>query len=112
EEPTGASSVVTALSGELVAELSGGEGVTKGAQRDWPRLTASAGRFVVSLSVNPAALPDPLSREAFLIPRGDGTPNPRKPVVHLQRLDSADYQPVQNGEQAPALLVAETILPI
>jgi len=112
EEPTGASSVVTALSGEHVAELSGGEGVTKGAQRDWPRLTASAGRFVVSLSVDQRALPDPLSQESFLIPRTDGTPNPRKPVVHLQRLDSGDYHPAQNDERAPALLVAETILPI
>ncbi len=112
EEPTGASSVVAALSGELVAELSGGQGVTKFAQRDWPRLTATAGRFVVSLLVNKAGLPEPLSTEAFLMPKHDAGPNPRRPVVHLQRLDVANFVEDKDRAHNQALLVAETILPI
>ncbi|MFO0568492.1 MAG: hypothetical protein U0263_22715 [Polyangiaceae bacterium] len=69
EEMTGADALVTDLSGEAVADLSRGDGITPAARRDWPRLTAAAGRFVVSLVVRRTALPDPLGEEAFLVPR-------------------------------------------
>ncbi|MBK8998493.1 MAG: phytoene dehydrogenase [Myxococcales bacterium] len=103
EEITGADSVVTDLSGEAVADLSGGDGITAGARRDWPRLTASAGRFVVCLVVKRAALPDPLGAEAFLTARSGARPDPRRPAVHLQRLDTGSDE---------STLVAETVLPL
>ena len=112
EEVTGSSCVLTALSGEMVADLAGGDGVTKQARRDWPRLTASAGRFVVSLLVNKTGLPEPLATEAFLIPKTEGTPNPRRPVVHLQRLEVSHYLEPRPALCDQALLVAETILPL
>ncbi len=110
EAPTGASAVISDQSGEALADLAGGEGITKRAQRDWPRLSAAAGRFVVSLVVDGEALPEPLAREAFLIPPGTGRPDPQRPVVHLQRLPagSADAPDSGSGETT---LVAETILP-
>jgi hypothetical protein len=111
EEVTGAGSLVTALSGELVADLTGGAGVTKQARRDWPRLSATAGRFVVSLVVRQAGLPQPLSLESFLIPKASHPPNPRRPPVHLQRLAARRYTDNKDVEDQ-ALLVAETILPI
>jgi phytoene dehydrogenase-like protein len=110
EELTGASCVISDSSGEIVADLAGGEGITKRAQREWPRLTATAGRFVVSLVVRRAALPEPLAEEAFLVP-GGGRPDPRRPVVHLQRYDRA-FLPESAGEpHDESLLVAEILLP-
>jgi phytoene dehydrogenase-like protein len=109
EAPTGASAVISDQSGEALAALAAGEGITKRAQRDWPRLSAAAGRFVVSLVVDSEALPEPLAREAFLIPPGTGRPDPRRPVVHLQRLPAA-ADPASHSK-AETVLVAETILP-
>ncbi len=43
EAPTGAGAVLSDQSGEALAALSGGEGVTKSARDDWPRLSAEAG---------------------------------------------------------------------
>ena len=106
EEPTGAGAVVAGLSGETVAELAGGEGITAKARRDWPRMTATVGRFVVSLVVRAAALPEPLGREAFLLPSDAGRPDPRRPVVHLQRHSLGGQ-----GADSNALLVAEALLP-
>lgn len=106
EDMTGADSIVADLSGEAVADLAGGAGITPAAHRDWPRMTASAGRFVVSLVVRTSGLPDPLAREAFLIPRSGPRPDPRRPAVHLQRLDAA------GGTAGETVLVAETILPL
>jgi len=106
EEMTGADAIVTDLSGEAVADLAGGEGITASARRDWPRLTPSAGRFVVSLVVRSEGLPEPLSRESFLIPHQGPRPDPRRPPLHLQRLDGA------GGRAGESVLVAETILPL
>jgi len=103
EEMTGADALVTDLSGEAVADLSRGDGITPAARRDWPRLTAAAGRFVVSLVVRRTALPDPLGEEAFLVPRMGARPDPRRPPVHLQRLD---------GPPGLTTLVAEIVLPL
>jgi NAD(P)-binding Rossmann-like domain len=106
EEMTGAEEVVTDQSGEAVADLAGGEGISKSAERDWPRLTTAAGRFVVTLTVRRASLPDPLGIESFLLPTPGTRPDPRRPTVHLQRLDGA------GGVEEETVLVAETILPI
>jgi hypothetical protein len=107
EEPTGASAVVSDQPGELLAELSGGQGISKSARQDWPRVTAAAGRFVVSLNVRTTALPDPLGSESFLIPAPVGHHDPRRPAVRLQRLGGTRTE----GTPHETLLVAEAILP-
>lgn len=113
EHATGAGSVVSDHSGEALADLAHGEGITKHAERDWPRLTASAGRFVVSLIVKTRGLPGPLGVEAFLLPSGSGRPDPRKPIVHLQRSPAAIHQADAPAEaEDETLLVAETLLPV
>ncbi|MEO7327342.1 MAG: phytoene dehydrogenase [Minicystis sp.] len=118
--PTGASFVLADLDGETLASLSGGEGIHKRAQREWPRITSSVGRFVVSLVVRRDGLPEPLGAESFLLPgelrpaqarissapagSGRAAYAPR-PVVRLQRVG-------RPGEDAgEELLVAETLLP-
>lgn len=108
EQPTGSSAVVSDQFGEAVADLAGGEGITKAAQHNWPRLSAEAGRFVVSLRVRREGLPDPLAQEAFVLPALRGRRDPRRPIVHLQRRDFPDGN---GGTLDEALLVAETILP-
>src|SRR5690606_34491865 len=101
--------LVTCLSGEAVAALAGGEGVTKKAQQEWPQLNATAGRFVVSAVVRTEGLPEPLTAETFLLPPDAPYPDPRRPVVHLQRFDCRVLDP----DAAPneSLLVAEAIVP-
>ncbi|APR83534.1 Lycopene beta cyclase [Minicystis rosea] len=118
--PTGASFVLTDADGESLAVLSGGEGIHKRAQREWPRITSSVGRFVVSLIVKRAGLPGPLGPEAFLLsgdrsparPRPSGEPTSRRsvppsprPVVHLQRVGRT----AEGSDEE--LLVAEMLLP-
>jgi phytoene dehydrogenase-like protein len=111
EEAIGTDAVLCALSGEQVADLTGGEGVTKQAQTAWPRLTASSYRFVVSLVVKSIGLPTPLGQEAFLIPPKSGR---SLPEVHLQRLavqtarSSGDTKGPGHDE---TLLVAEALSP-
>lgn len=107
EAPTGADVVLSDQSGEVLAELAGGEGITKAAQRAWPRLTSTVGRFIVSLIVANEGLPEPLAAEAFLLPSRGSRPDPRRPLVHLQRF-SGDGISETPGE---TLLVAETLLP-
>jgi phytoene dehydrogenase-like protein len=111
DEVTGTNALVSAQSGETLADLAGGEGITKRARRDWPRLSAAAGRFVVSVVVNRRGLPDPLGAEAFLMPPGAGHPDPRRPLVHLQRLDPSVYPDAATQSANEALLVAEALLP-
>jgi phytoene dehydrogenase-like protein len=108
EEPTGASCVVSDQPGETLAALAQGQGVTNRARRDWPKLSSSVGRFVVSLVVGRAGIPDPLSAEAFVVPAEKGRPDPRRPTVHLQKLTP----PSESGNEAPEqVLVAEVLLP-
>ena len=100
--PTGAAFVVSDSHGEDLAELTSGEGIHKRAQREWPRISSSVGRFVASLVVRKGGLPAPLGREVFILPsdasaasrkgpyhapRGSRPPGGRHlgPVVHLQR---------------------------
>lgn len=107
ESPTSADVVVLDLPGESVAELSRGEGITKSAQKEWPRMTAVAGRFVVSLVVRTRGLPEELPEESFLQPKKSVRPDPRRVAVRLQRTPSRDR--VATGE---TLLVAEALVPV
>jgi subtilisin family serine protease len=74
-------------------------------------MVPAAGRFVVSLLVRRQALPEPLGVEAFVVPASGGRPDPRRPVVHLQRLDPAVELDAPESARDQALLVAETLLP-
>jgi len=97
--PVGAGFVITDLSGEELAALSGGRGISKRAQRDWPRVTAPVSRFVVSVIARSEGVRAPLGAEAFLIPaRGDGEGR----TLHVQRV----AQP-NDGEE---LLLVEVLL--
>jgi len=107
---TGCSAVACDQSGEVLAELSGGEGVTAQAQNAWPTLRAEASRFVVSLRVKSDGLPDALPAESFVVPERYARRDPRCPALRLSRLspralDETDADP--DG----TLLVAEAILP-
>ncbi len=109
DEVTGASAVITDQWGESLAELSGGDGVTRAAQREWPRLTPETGRFIVTMVVRREALPEPLPEEVFIAPPGSPR-DPRRPVLHLQSVlpaPRADGAPDENE----ALLVAECLVP-
>ena len=118
---TGASFVIADTDGETLALLTGGEGIHKRAQREWPRITSSVGRFVVSLVVRREGLPGPLGAHAFLLPgdrppsaarsalgpaplSGRSTPPAQRPMVHLQRVG-------RSGADGEELLVAEMRLP-
>ncbi len=109
-EATGSQAVVCDQAGEVVAELTSGDGVSKHAQSDWPQLRAEASRFVVSLRVKSEGLPDSLPAESFVVPERYARRDPRSPAVRLSRLspralDDADADP--DG----TLLVAEALLP-
>jgi phytoene dehydrogenase-like protein len=106
ESATSADSIVVDLPGETVADLARGEGITRGAQREWPRVTALAGRFVVSLVVRTAGLPVPLAEESLLLPARTSRPDPRRLPVRLQK--NAERDPAHPGE---TLLVAEALVP-
>lgn len=98
DAPVGAGWVVSDLAGEELAALAGGEGVSKKAQREWPRVVPSTGRFVVSIVARRRAIPAPLGREILILPReGEGAP-----AIHLQR------SPAEGVEDAE-LLVAEVL---
>lgn len=109
-EATGCNAVVSDQSGEAVAELSGGEGVTKHAQSDWPQLRAEASRFVVSLRVKTEGLPDALPAESFLVPERYARRDPRCPPVRLSRLSPAALDE-NDADPQGTLLVAEALLP-
>ncbi|MET0790508.1 MAG: phytoene dehydrogenase [Polyangiaceae bacterium] len=111
EAPTGAGAVLCDQSGETLAALSGGEGVSKSARQDWPRLNPEAGRFVVSLVVNTRGLPGPLSKESFVVPSERKRRDPRHPTVHLQRFEASAFADTRKQARDETLLVAETILP-
>ncbi|HEX2734463.1 MAG TPA: phytoene dehydrogenase [Polyangiaceae bacterium] len=105
----GADAVVTCLSGEAIAQLARGDGITNQAKERWPQVTASAGRFVVSVVVKSSGVPSPLPAETFLLPPDSPYPDPRQPVVHLQRIDASGLGPDANPDET--LLVAEAIIP-
>jgi hypothetical protein len=103
ETPIGCDFVLTDADGESLAALAGGEGIHKRALREWPRITSTVGRFVVSIVVRRPGLPEPLGLEGFFF----ASDNPwssreRLPVVHFHRSElGADR----------TLLSAELLLP-
>jgi phytoene dehydrogenase-like protein len=111
DTPTGASAVLSDQPGEALAALSEGEGISKSAREDWPRLSSEAGRFVVSLVVNTRGVPGPLSKESFVVPSERKRRDPRHPVVHLQRFEAAAFSETRQLARQETLLVAEIILP-
>ena len=111
DHPTGTTSVISDLTGEAIAELAGGQGITVSAQRQWPRLVPIAGRFTMSLLVRPAALPEPLSEESFLVASRANRIDPRRPDIHLQRFDSNRFSDDPPTHPEQALLVAEILVP-
>lgn len=116
DEPwvTGASSIVTNLTGEALAELTQGEGITRRARDVWPEVTTVGFRYVVNLIAYSQGLPAPLPRESFLV-----SPAPSLPTVHLKRgpllsegnanSDAAESPP---GSAPKQHLVAEMLLPL
>jgi phytoene dehydrogenase-like protein len=105
----GTDAVITSLSGEAIAELAAGEGITKKARYDWPNLSPTAGRFAVSIVVDSRCLPRPLGYETFLLPPESRYPDPRRPVVHLQRYEAENLG--ADAAQGETLLLAEAIVP-
>jgi phytoene dehydrogenase-like protein len=108
EGATGADFVVTDASGEELAELAAGQGISPRAQLQWPRLTAGAGRFVTSLVVSRDLIPEALARESFLTCARGPLPDPRRPPIHLQLVTTEQDSAVASDE---ALLVAEVLVP-
>lgn len=100
---TGADAVVTNVSGETIADLALGAGITRKALTAWPEVKVVGGRFIVSLVVLRSGLPAPLPRESFLV-----SPDPSLPTVHLKRGPSHDGDAA--GEPTDTL-VAEMLLP-
>lgn len=109
-EVTGCSAVVSDQSGEAVAELSGGDGVTKHAKNDWPQLRAEGSRFVVSLRVAAGGLPELLPVESFVVPERYARRDPRCPALRLSRLDPGALDE-NDADPRGTLLVAEALLP-
>lgn len=105
DHPTGAGFIITDADGEAIATLSGGEGIHKRAQREWPRITSSVGRYVLSLVVRKEGLPTPLGPEIFLFPGERRAAAPPRPLIHLQRGGRV------GTNEDEELLVAEVILP-
>lgn len=99
--PTGTGFLITDMSGEDVAVLAGGQGISKRAQREWPRVTASGRRYVASVLVRRAGVPRALGAEAILLPAAAATAPGY--ALHLQRVDTARSDEV--------LLMAELLLP-
>ncbi|MCS6902229.1 MAG: hypothetical protein RMJ98_21535, partial [Myxococcales bacterium] len=91
-------------SGEELAELASGEGVSPSALREWPRVTPSVGRFLVSILLREDAVPEAMGPEALLLDQTPGLAyDPWRPTLRLRREASA------GGE---TLLAAEALLPL
>jgi len=97
----GAGFIITDMMGEEVAALASGRGISKKAQREWPRITPTTRRFVVSLIAAAAGVPEALGREVLLLPRRNSPSE--VPTIRLQRADGDDPSEV--------LFVAEVLLP-
>lgn len=111
EHAVGTANLVTDLPGEVIAELAAGQGITPSAQRQWPRMVASASRYVVSLLVNRAGIPEPLAEESFVISPRTPRLDPRRPDIHLQHVALNRLDESAAASSNEALLVAEILLP-
>lgn len=108
---TGCQFLLTTETGEDLAALSSGAGVSGRAQRSWPRLAPALGRFVLSLVVRREGVPDPLGAESIAFGQPPGSPpDPRRPTLRLQRTDRMSAPGAPPPEHV--LLVAETLLPL
>ena len=97
EAPTGVQFVIADMPTRALLDLADGFSASRRALAALPNVSARARRFVVSMCVDDAGIPQPLGRQSFLIP----DPASGRPEVHLQR------HPAKDGR---ALLVAEAIL--
>lgn len=102
EESIGTEAVLSNLSGEALAELSSGDGVTKRARENWPRVEVVGREFIVCLRVDPRIWPEPLGQESFLVPKA-----PELPTLHLSRLPDGDDL---DGNPKSLLLLARCIV--
>lgn len=103
EQPTGCEYIITDLDGESLAGLAHGQGIHKRALREWPRITSTVGRFVLSIIVRTEGLPEPLGPESIIfLPESPLSNRARPAVVRISRYD-------QPG--GTSLLVAEMLLP-
>jgi hypothetical protein len=108
---TGCQFLLTTETGEELAALASGAGVSGRAQRAWPRITPALGRFVLSLVVRREGVPDPLGAESLAFGQPPGAPpDPRRPTLRLQRTDRMNAPGAAPPEHV--LLVAETLLPL
>ncbi len=110
EQPVGTSWLVTDQTGEQLADLAAGHGLSALARRSWPRVSVAEGRFIVSARLKPGALNAMLPTESFLLPTRDTRTEVRRPTVHLQRFDRA--VDAGSGPSEEPLLVAEMLLPV
>ena len=109
ETITAAESLITAGSGEQLAELSEGHGVSRSARDHWPHVDILGGRFVTSVVVEQAGVPAPLPKESFFVGGSAAHPD-----LHVQRFDTNVFNPPHSmNEPGPprCLLVAEMLLP-
>lgn len=91
-------------SGEDLAELASGEGISPAALREWPRVSPSIGRFVVSILLRNEGVPQAMGQESVLIDQTPGlSHDPWRPALRLNR------KPAEGGE---VLLTAEALLPL
>ncbi len=96
--PMGAGFILSDATGEEIAALSGGEGISKKAQREWPRVIPTTARFIVSIVARRVGVPEPLGAEALIFPSArDVLKNP----IHLQR--------ARGDREGEVLLVAEVL---
>lgn len=109
ESITAAETIISSESGEHLAALSEGQGISKRARDHWPHVNVVGGRFVVSLIVDDLGIPAQFPHEAFLIGGSDALPD-----LHVQRYDAEVFtQPYAGERSGPrrTMLVAEMLLP-
>ncbi|HKQ68855.1 MAG TPA: phytoene dehydrogenase, partial [Polyangiaceae bacterium] len=103
---TGAGFVVSDGTGERLAELSQGKGILKRAERDWPAVVAARSRFVVSIVVRSEGLPEPLGREAIVVPSKGS-----ELALHVVRMNPALEPEAPEEARGESLLVVEALIP-
>ena len=106
QEWIGAEAIVTNLTGEAIAELSDGQGVTRKAKEKWPHVHAVGGRFILNLVVRNQGVPQALPRESFI-----AAPNEQLPALRVRTYPVDELLSEREVEQSSAdktLLVVET----
>ncbi len=96
---TGVQFVVSDLPTQSILELASGFVPSRRAVAGLPTMHARERRFVVTMAVRDAGIPEPLAAESFLLPQVS-----RYPPVHLQRVRPT------SAPAGTSLLIAETIL--